>query len=745
MDIIYNNINDILDSKGEKKNFLNNEKYSEDYINLAKKWSNLPLYKNKDSIKNFFDLLNNKQVILLISGTGSGKTVLVPKFFLKYVITLGLPTQKIIITNPKILTTEYNAEYSAKTLDVNIGSYVGYKYKGSKKSKYSDKTKLLYATDGLILSMIYSDNLLSEYTGIIIDEAHERHINIDILLKLLKDIILVRKDFKVIIMSATINSEIFRQYFNIKNILYGEIEITGESHYNIEEHYLEKNIKINKYNYLDIALKKCLDILKNTKNGDIIIFVPVQNDALNGCKELNILCDKNNINDLFCIEVFSKMKKSNKDLATSKDLYKENSKFNRKVIFATNLAESSITFDGLVYVIDTGYELLNYYEATDNSYVVEKKYTTQAQIKQRIGRSGRTQPGIAYHLYSKELFDSLQKYPEPNIIVTDLTENIISILNYVKNIKHLIIQLMEFITIPKIQQIVMVLYKLSFYKCIKLVNPIIKNNLSDSESDNTNQLINFVNVPWLKFKSYDNILENINGTLTTIGLNILKFRSSSLISALTIILSKYMNCQKEIIKLMAIIEITDGKFENLFIYNKKDIKNVQKYFNKYNKNNSDHLTILHIYNHLFKQKIDKYLNIVEFKKINERIHNLNSYASSIDDSQYNYMKDRYNIIIKKNPYDNIEDNILFVLCLSHLINLIKKEKDDLYTSINLPLNSTALIEYFIFTKKLKQNDKYAICNNLINRFGKKLFQCISVIPNYIMNDIKLENLSKNII
>ena len=177
------------------------------------------MYKNTKSVKQFFNLLNDCQVILLVSGTGSGKTVLVPKFVLKYVILNNL-SGKIAVTNPKILTTIYNAEYGAKALDVNLGEEVGYKYKGAPDNASNNNTKLLYCTDGIILATLLGrDPLLKDYQSTTIDEAHERQVNIDLLLRLIKELLPKRPDFKLIIMSATINSSVFRNYFIMNLIL----------------------------------------------------------------------------------------------------------------------------------------------------------------------------------------------------------------------------------------------------------------------------------------------------------------------------------------------------------------------------------------------------------------------------------------------------------------------------------------------------------------------------------------------
>jgi len=671
-------MNDILNSKGDI-NFLNNKLFSQEYKNLAEKWTKLPLYTNIKYIKKIFKLIKTKQVILLSSATGSGKSVLIPKYLLKYFIDNKIEG-KIAMTNPKIITTEENAIYGAKTLDVVLGEEVGYKYKGSPKKVISDKTKLIYLTDGLLLASISSgDKFLSEYSGIIIDEAHERNIQIDLLLKLLKEIVLHRKDFKLIIMSATINADVFNNYYNIKGIKYGEIEVSGSTTYPIEQYWSDNNISIN--NYLKIAVEKCNDILKKKENKDIIIFVPTQNDTINGCKSIN----ESNKN-LLCVEVYSKMKNENKEIAISKDLYKK-SGYDVKVIFTTNVAESSITFDGLVYVIDTGLELISKFDSKYNMNIVKKDFTSQSQIIQRIGRTGRTAPGIAYHLYTKEQFANLEKYPKPNILVMDLNEYALSLIHYTKTFNNFINFTNDLITKPSSDQIDLIKHKLTFIKCLK--------NNDD------------------------------NSVLTRVGINILKFRSTSVLSALAIIMSYYLNCQHEIIIIIAILEIVEGKLDSLFIYNKQNEKKLKEFFKKYSYINSDHLTILNIYLKYYKNNNDKYLNLSIFAKINKKIRELKHFAKSINNKNYKYMNNKYNLITIK-PFNDINYNILYILGKSFLYNLIQNN-----STVNFINNSKAKIEYSIVTKN--NNDKYnnTICYNLIDRFNRKLFIGITKIPNSI--------------
>jgi pre-mRNA-splicing factor ATP-dependent RNA helicase DHX15/PRP43 len=598
MDNIFNNINDILDSKGKYNNFLTNKPYSDQYIEMAKKWSKLPLYNTMEAVSDFFNLLDSKQVILLISGTGSGKTVIVPKFVLKYFRTMNIKG-KIAVTNPKILTTIYNAEYGAKTLDVDIGSVVGYRFKGSPEEAYSDQSQLLYITDGLLLARILAgDKLLEEYNAIIIDEAHERHIQIDLLLKFLKEVIYHRPDFKVIIMSATISAEVFREYFNIPDIKYGEIEISGKSNYDIKQNWMDNNI-VHKNNYLPFAVKKCVEIINKKEEGDIIVFVPMTNDASMGCNMLKTECPKlvtkdiaTDCDTLFCVQVYAKMKEEDKEFAVSKDLYKKDGKYKRKVIFATNVAESSITFDGLVYVIDSGFEIKSYFEPMENIFILDKLYTSQAQVKQRIGRAGRTQPGVSYHLYTKTLYETFHKYPEPNISTIDITEYIMAFIKYGKTIKNTITIIKDLLTVPSIKQIVCTLYKLSFYKCLKLVKPF------NNENEKLEK-IEMKDVSWMGIKSIDSINNIMNGTLTTIGSIILKFKSCSVANGMAIILSHYMNCMDMIIKIVAILEVLEGNIDTLFIFDRKNPNDILNEFKKYGVHNSDHLTALNIYNRYY--------------------------------------------------------------------------------------------------------------------------------------------------
>ena len=407
----------------------------------------------------------------------------------------------------------------------------------------------------------------------------------------------------------------------------------------------------------------------------MIIFVPTQNDTILGCS----LLKNKNINS-FCIELHAKSSDQDKNLAKNKN---NTDKF--KVIIATNVAESSLTFDGLVYVIDTGLELVSRFDCDKGIQVIKKSPTTQAQIKQRIGRVGRTSPGVAYHLYTENQYNNFLLYPEPNILTSDITNDILSLMHFY-NINELQDFLNDLITKPTQAQINYSIYKLQFYNCIGFV-------------------------------------EN-NGRITAIGRAILKIRNIDLISAYAILISKYLNCQNEIIIIMAIINNLDGSIDKLFNYTK--LKKFKKYIHKYSYTNSDHITLLNIYQHLYANHIHEYFNINKFKKIDKTISDIHKYMSYFNDSHYEYMN-KYDLMSIE-PFDKIDDNILYVLYKAYQFNLIKNNK-----TINFINNIEGKLDFNNATiSNIKNNNNYFISHNIINIFGKQLFTCCSEIPKDII-------------
>lgn len=402
----------IFDPKGINLNPLNSLPYSANYHMLSKFWSNLPAYAFG---KQIVESINLNDILLISSGTGSGKTVLVSKFALHAMNY----NAKIVITLPKRIITKKAAEFAAQTLDIELGADVGYQFKGE--NLLSENTKLLYSTDGAILSQIKSDPLLSNIDIVIIDEAHERKIQIDLLLYLLKNAIQTReinkmKPLKLIIMSATINEKLFANYY--KEFKFDYMHLSGKPNYPIKSIYLESSLDIKTKEYITKGKEIILNIVKQINKlnndfpeGDILFFVC----TIAECKDITAELD-DVLDDCFVMAVYSSFDRELEPYLTNDLQYKElNSKYKRRIFISTNVAESSITIGNIVYVVDSGLEIGVQFDPKKKINILKKNFITQAQISQRIGRSGRLKPGICYHLYTQDNQINSSKFPESEI------------------------------------------------------------------------------------------------------------------------------------------------------------------------------------------------------------------------------------------------------------------------------------------------------------------------------------------
>ena len=518
----------ILDPDGKNPNPLTNKPYSDNYKKLALKWKNFPVY---SKIEKIVDDIEKSQVYLVVASTGSGKSVLIPKIALH---TFNYDA-KIVMTLPKQMIAESAAQFASATLDVKLGEEVGYKYRGSPSDSMSKKTKLLYATDGTIRAKLLRDPYLKDFDCVIIDEAHERSVQIDFLIYLLRNTIKLRPEFKLIIMSATINSKIFSDYF--KDFKFKQIDVGGARTYPIESIFVKEEMTYPQM--LTEGFKVLIKILEDDKMEnekeahDIIFFVISSNDAYDLCKMLNrhlhkekegkckITCN----GDVYCVELFSGVDDKTKELAQDKQLYKQSKKYNRKVVVSTNVAESSLTIDGVKYVIDTGHQLKNSYDVKIRAKKLDRELITRSQAVQRMGRAGRTEPGKCYHLYTEEQFNKkMKKFPEPDIQTNDITSECLNLIKQdsIQTVEKLVEILTNFIEPPKEDYI-----KLAINNLDKI--GAIKNNVVS---------------PLGKF------LEEVPG--------------GDVFMSIALLYSKIYNCSHEMIKILAITEACKRNVNDMY-------------------------------------------------------------------------------------------------------------------------------------------------------------------------------------
>jgi pre-mRNA-splicing factor ATP-dependent RNA helicase DHX15/PRP43 len=465
----------VLDPLGRYPNPLNGKPYSELYkknaYNIVKGvntgWTKYRTYADRNLI---FYKMHNYQIVLLIAPTGVGKTVIVPKLMAHY-FQYKTP---IIITTPRQKTTLEAAGYSAFLLDVPLdirvngvlvnedsgNRQVGYKFKDSNINgapSYNDDTKLLYSTDGSIMTMMTkSDPDLLKYGGIIIDEAHERSMNIDILLGLVIQLCKRRPNFKVIIMSATVNSVVFLNYFKTLKMtdrftVYEPLGVPGN--FTTTPYHLSNNV--NKTKSVDVLIMELDKLLKDNTimdklqgpdnvdikgnrfflyGRDIIAFVASSSDSKKVKQFIDDTSKKGGYKYRPYALVFTKDTKGvDAAIATKANglslILEDADSYKLKIIIATPVAESSITFeDPLAYVFDTGLAYFNRYDASNFGYKGYKDWVSQANIMQRCGRTGRQNNGICIRLYSKEQWDNtIKQYPDPNIMHEDLSDGLLNL------------------------------------------------------------------------------------------------------------------------------------------------------------------------------------------------------------------------------------------------------------------------------------------------------------------------------
>jgi superfamily II DNA/RNA helicase len=763
-------LEDPLDYQGLENNFLTNEPYSDNYKKLAEKWSDLPLYKNKEQLYNFFESIVNNQVTLVVSGTGSGKTVIIPRLLLKYFMITNKDSEdpkrfnsNIVATNPKRLSTISNAEYGASMLDVNLGTSVGYKFRGSPDNVVSDEVKLLYATDGILLAQIYGgDVLLSKYQGIIIDEAHERKIPIDLLLYFFKHVLKNRPEFKLIIMSATIDVEVFRKFYQDDGISFGDIEVSGQSNYPIESIYLRPNDKIDLFNYMYVGVNQIMKILDEGKEGDILMFVPMQKDLEIGCSMLRKMCPQKvkmseKCNSFYCAEVSAAINDELRDLAISKDRYKSlDSNYTRKIVFATNVAESSITLDGIIYVIDTGLEFGGHFDFSKYSQIMEKKYATQSNIKQRMGRAGRTQPGICYHLYTLDKFNSLEKYPLPDIATSNLNSEMISFFKNQKFLSDTVILCSNLITPLSFVQFNSIVKYLHFYNIIKIVK--LKNESNDtSEGGNDDSDDSFditksyedsieENGSTLPFKSmpYSNLANyksynKYQGCLTRVGNIINKLQGYNVELGLLAFYGKLLDLPM-IYSLVGILSASEYKIDQLVKF-PQSIKPNDRYqfINEnfpdiLNDNYSEHLMFYYLLTNYF--ELGNNLNLLNsktFEKVAEHQNFFSKKLDKINKEDYDEINKKYNLIPSEINVDSMEmiEKVYLAIYLAYRylsIRLSDNGSKPIYKTMNFLENNSNSIT-FNYGKQINEeesnNYSFGVCTGIFNGY----FNCVTLIPN----------------
>ncbi|WP_313160141.1 ATP-dependent RNA helicase HrpA, partial [Mixta calida] len=363
---------------------------------------NLPVSQKQQAIA---DAIRDHQVVIVAGETGSGKTTQLPKICL----SLGRGVKGLIgHTQPRRLAARTVANRIAEELETSLGGCVGYKVRFN--DQVSDATQIKLMTDGILLAEIQQDRLLMQYDTIIIDEAHERSLNIDFLLGYLRELLPRRPDLKVIITSATIDPQRFSRHFNHAPV----VEVSGRT-YPVEVRYRPVVSDVDESDRDQLqAIFDAVDELGQESNGDILIF-------MSGEREIRDTADALSRRDLPHTEILPLYARLSN--AEQNRVFQPHG--GRRIVLATNVAETSLTVPGIKYVIDPGTARISRYSYRTKVQRLPIEPVSQASANQRKGRCGRVSEGICIRLYSEEDFLSRPEFTDPEILRTNLASVIL--------------------------------------------------------------------------------------------------------------------------------------------------------------------------------------------------------------------------------------------------------------------------------------------------------------------------------
>ena len=372
--------------------------------------ADLPICSRREEI---VAALRSEQVLIVAGETGSGKTTQLPKMCLE----AGLNRRgKIGCTQPRRVAAQSVSRRVAEELKVTWGREVGCKMRFNDDT--SRNTQIKFMTDGILLAEIQSDPMLREYSALILDEAHERSLNIDFLLGYLKGLLERRPDLKLVVTSATIDTEAFSKAFGDARV----IEVSGRL-FPVDVRYApmesfeqagESSDAQEDLNYIDAAAKAVEDALIETDSGDVLVFMPTERDI----RETRELLEQGLGTNFEVIGLFGRM-----PAAEQYRIFSPGAK--RRIIVATNIAETSITIPRIRYVVDAGLARMSRYNARTRTKRLPVEAISQSSANQRAGRAGRLQDGVCVRLYSEEDFEKRSQFTQPEIQRANLAEVIL--------------------------------------------------------------------------------------------------------------------------------------------------------------------------------------------------------------------------------------------------------------------------------------------------------------------------------
>lgn len=517
-------------------------------LSILEQRQSLPIYKLKDDL---IKAVTDNQILIVIGETGSGKTTQMTQ----YLSEAGFTARgKIGCTQPRRVAAMSVAKRVAEEFGCRLGQEVGYTIRFEDCT--SPETVIKYMTDGMLLRECLVDPDLKGYAVVMLDEAHERTIHTDVLFGLLKNAVKRRPELKLIVTSATLDAVKFSQYFFEAPIF----TIPGRT-YPVEILYTKEP----ESDYLDASLITVMQIHLTEPPGDILLFLTGQEEIDTACE---ILYERMKslgpeVPELIILPVYSALPS---EMQTR--IFEPAPPGSRKVVIATNIAETSLTIDGIYYVVDPGFVKQNVYNSKTGMDSLVVTPISQAQAKQRAGRAGRTGPGKAYRLYTERSYrDEMLTTPVPEIQRTNLASTVLQL--KAMGINDLLS--FDFMDAPPPESLIMALEQL--------------HSLSALDDE---------------------------GLLTRLGRRMAEFPMEPQLSKM-LIMSVHLGCSEEILTIVSMLSV-----QNVFYRPKDKQALADQKKAKFNQPEGDHLTLLAVYNSWKNNKFSNawcYENFVQIRTL----------------------------------------------------------------------------------------------------------------------------------
>lgn len=597
---------------GEVNPFTGNE-FSQKYFDILKVRRDLPVHSQRDE---FLKIFQSTQIMVFVGETGSGKTTQIPQFVL-YDDMPHLAGTQVACTQPRRVAAMSVAKRVADEMDVELGQEVGYNIRFDNKT--SNKTILKYLTDGMLLREAMDDHNLSRYSCIILDEAHERTLSTDILMGLLKQVSLRRPDLKIIIMSATLDAEKFQNYFNDAPLL----AVPGRTH-PVEIYYTPEFQR----DYLDAAIRTVLQIHATEDEGDILLFLTGEEEIEDACRKISLEADElireQNCGPVKVYPLYGSLPphQQQKIFEPAPEAFTPNGRPGRKVIISTNIAETSLTIDGIVYVVDPGFSKQKVYNPRIRVESLLVSPISRASAQQRAGRAGRTRPGKCFRLYTEEAFNKElieQSYPE--ILRSNLASTVLELKKLgIDDLVHF-----DFMDPPAPETMMRALEELNYLKC-----------LSDE------------------------------GELTALGRMASHFPLDPML-AVMLVGSPAFNCSEEILSIVALLSVP-----NVFVRPAAARKRADEAKMAFAHPDGDHLTLLHVFE-AFNSDEAYSLGLHQWCRDNFLSYRSLTSANSVR-SQLRRIMEKFDLVLNSTPSDDthFSNNVRKALAAGFFMQVAKK-------------------------------------------------------------------------